>query len=202
MAIKFVDAMNMLERHRGDGLMIAAESTVDNSFGLPSVSKHEELDVPMTGGSDRTAPFGGDAMGKASSVGLGLALARPERKVLILDGDGALLMNLGTLATISNKAPENLYHFVFENGKYALTGGQPIPGAGKISFRDMAKDAGYAAAYEFDDAEALASKIDDILGQRGPVLVCLKMVADLVKHQMPSRTFQTAKEDLARVFGL
>ena len=77
---------------------------------------------------------------------------QPDRNVLILDGDGSLVMNLGTLTTISETAPSNLYHFVFENGCYAVTGGQPIPADGKVSFKEMAAGAGYVAAYEFDEA--------------------------------------------------
>jgi len=65
--------------------------------------------------------------GKASSVGLGLALARPETKVLIFDGDGSLVMNLGTMLTICNMAPPNLIHFLFENRIYRTTGGSPSP---------------------------------------------------------------------------
>ncbi|GIS82989.1 MAG: hypothetical protein CM1200mP15_16210 [Dehalococcoidia bacterium] len=57
------------------------------------------------------------------------APAQPDKKVLILDGDGSLLMNLGSLVTLSNKSPKNLYHFLFNNNVYAVTGGQPIPGA-------------------------------------------------------------------------
>ena len=196
MAIKNVDAVRIIDEHRADGVIIPTMNAGNVAFGLPSVTRHEELDFPMFG-----------CMGKASSVGLGLALARPERKVLVLDGDGSLLMNLGTLVTVSNKAPENLYHFVFENGVYAVTGGQPIPGEGKASFRGMAEEAGYAASYEFDDTEELATNIDSILGQKGPVLVCLKIVPEIENtpvqfRQRPRRNTRTAIADLARVFGL
>ena len=116
-------------------------------------------------------------------------------------------MNLGTLVTISNKAPENLYHFVFEKGVYAVTGGQPVPGAGKSSFRGMANEAGYVASYEFDDTEELASSIDNILAQKGPVLVCLKIVPEIENtpiqlRQGARRNTEIAMADLAKVFGL
>ena len=61
-------------------------------------------------------------MGSASSIGLGLALARPERKILVLDGDGCLLMQLGSLVTIAALAPANFYHVIFENGRYETSG--------------------------------------------------------------------------------
>ena len=193
--IKNVDAVRILDEHRGDSLIITTMNAGNMRFGLPSVTQHEEMDFPM-----------GGCMGKASSLGLGLALARPERKVMVLDGDGSLLMNLGTLVTISNKAPENLYHFVFENGVYAVTGGQPIPGEGKASFQGMAREAGYAAAYEFDDTEDLATNIDNILRQKGPVLVCLKVVPEIENtpvqfRQRPSRNTTAAIAELSKLFG-
>ncbi len=65
------------------------------------------------------------SMGLASSIGLGLALARPERKVIVLDGDGSVLMNLGTLATIAHHAPENYLLVILDNCCYGSTGSQP-----------------------------------------------------------------------------
>ena len=91
-------------------------------------------------------------MGAAAALGLGIALARPERKVLVIDGDGSLLMQLGGLATIAGSGARNFYHFVLVNGVYETSGHQPIPAADKVDFAAMALGAGYAAAYEFDDA--------------------------------------------------
>jgi thiamine pyrophosphate-dependent acetolactate synthase large subunit-like protein len=64
------------------------------------------------------------SMGLASSIGLGLAMARPDRRVVVLDGDGSLLMNLGSLATVGWTKPANLILIVWDNGSYATTGGQ------------------------------------------------------------------------------
>ena len=72
--------------------------------------------------------YGFGAMGLGSSHGLGLALGRPDKRVIVLDGDGSLLMNLGTLVTIAEVAPPNLIHFVCENGTYEANGAHPIPG--------------------------------------------------------------------------
>jgi phosphonopyruvate decarboxylase len=196
MAIKNIDAVRIVDEHRADGVVITTMNAHNVNFGLPSVTQHEELDFPM-----------GGCMGKASSIGLGLALAQPGRKVLVLDGDGSLLMNLGTLVTISNKAPENLYHFVFENGVYAVTGGQPIPGGGKASFQGLAREAGYAAAYEFEDSEELASEIDRILQEKGPVLITLKIVPEIENtpvqfRQRPRRNTQLAIKELSKALGL
>jgi thiamine pyrophosphate-dependent acetolactate synthase large subunit-like protein len=106
-------------------------------------------------------------------------LARPDTKVIVFDGDGGLTMNLGTLVTIANKAPQNLYHFVMDNGVYATTGGQPVPGAGTTSYAEMAQAAGYAHTYEFDDLEEFATQAKHILDQTGPVLVCIKSVPNI-----------------------
>jgi len=129
------------------------------------------------------------AMGKASSVGLGVALARPDRKVIVLDGDGSLLMNLGSLVTIANMAPPNLIHFVFENDVYRTTGGQPIPRAGKISFTGLAAAAGYANVHEFADLESLERNIEAVFNEVGPTLVCLKIVPTSERSPFPLTTF-------------
>lgn len=115
------------------------------------------------------------AMGQASSLALGLALGLPERRVIVLDGDGSLLMNLGSLVTIANAAPPNLLHFVCENGTYEANGGHPIPGREKVSFAGLALAAGYRAAHEFCDLGALTAALPGILAATGPVLVDLKV---------------------------
>jgi sulfopyruvate decarboxylase subunit beta len=110
-------------------------------------------------------------MGGASPLGLGLALGQPERKVLVLDGDGSLLMQLGSLATISGAAPKNLYHFLFHNGVYETSGSQEIPAEGRIDFAGMARSAGYRSAHRFDDLEELRTGLAAILQEDGPVFV-------------------------------
>ncbi len=110
-------------------------------------------------------------MGGASSVGLGLALAQPQRTVIVIDGDGSLLMQLGTLATIAGAAPPNLIHFLMKNGVYQVSGSQPIPSAAAIDFAVMAQGAGYAATFSFDDLEELSVRLPDIFAAQGPVFV-------------------------------
>ena len=190
--IKNIDACRVIEQNRGDAVVVTTMGAGNPRFGWPTVTHNEALDVPILG-----------AMGKASSVALGLALAQPRRKVIVLDGDGSLVMNLGTLATISDKAPPNLYHFVFENGCYAVTGGQPVPGEGKLSFKDMALSAGYAAAYDFDDLEELASNVGLILEEKGPVLVNLRVEPEVENtpvqfRQRPRRNTRGAFQEAAR----
>lgn len=121
--------------------------------------------------------LGVGAMGQASSHGLGLALGRPDKRVIVLDGDGSLLMNLGSLVTIGEAAPRNLIHFVCENAVYEANGSHPIPGAGRISFAGFARAAGYRGVYEFDDLAVFEEKIGTVLKDEGPVFVVLKVVA-------------------------
>jgi phosphonopyruvate decarboxylase len=115
------------------------------------------------------------AMGLLSSQALGIALGRPDKRIIVLDGDGSLLMNLGTLVTIGEIAPPNLIHFVCENGTYEANGGHPIPGRGRVRFADLARAAGYRNAYEFSELEDFKARIGDVLRETGPVFVTLKI---------------------------
>ena len=115
------------------------------------------------------------AMGLASSHGLGLALGRPDKRVIVLDGDGSLLMNIGTLVTAAAAAPKNLYHFVCENGTYEANGGHPTPNRGHVSFAGLARSAGYGSVHEFSDLRNFEQQVGGILAEQGPVFVALKI---------------------------
>jgi sulfopyruvate decarboxylase subunit beta len=115
------------------------------------------------------------AMGLAASHGLGLALGRPDRKVIVIDGDGSLLMNLGTLVTIGAVAPANLYHFVNQNSVYEVNGAHPIPGGDRVDFAGLARNAGYRAAYDFADLSNFRQQVGDVLAQTGPVFATLRI---------------------------
>jgi sulfopyruvate decarboxylase subunit beta len=115
------------------------------------------------------------AMGLASSHALGLALGRPDRRVIVLDGDGSLLMNLGSLVTIGAAAPPNLYHFVCENGTYEANGGHPIPGRDKVDFAGFARAAGYRVVFDFSDLEIFERQVGALLAETGPVFADLKI---------------------------
>ena len=120
--INLREMLGVLARHRGDAIVLTAP--ISATYGWMEFTQQPHRDVP-----------GGGALGKGSSVALGLALAQPDTKVIVLDGDGSLEMNLGSMTTIAGKSPVNLYHFVLENGIYATTGGQPIPAQGFVSLR-------------------------------------------------------------------
>lgn len=110
-------------------------------------------------------------MGGASALALGLALARPDRRVLVFDGDGSLLMQLGSLATIAGARPRNLTHLVFKNGVYQTSGAQETPGGLAVDFVLMAKGAGYRDAYAIRDLAELERRLPAMLSGEGPVLV-------------------------------
>lgn len=114
------------------------------------------------------------AMGAASTIALGIALAQPQRRVIIVDGDGSLLMQLGSLVTIAGAAPANLFHFVFENGVYETSGNQPLPGEGRFDLLEMARAAGYAHTQRFENAEQFANELPDVLRRRGPVFISVR----------------------------
>jgi sulfopyruvate decarboxylase subunit beta len=113
-------------------------------------------------------------MGSASTIALGIALAQPQRKVIVVDGDGSLLMQLGSLVTIAGAAPANFFHFVFENGVYETSGSQPLPAEGRFDFAQMAAAAGYADSVQFDDGAAFATALPSLLRQRGPLFVSVR----------------------------
>ena len=111
------------------------------------------------------------AMGHAADLALGIAMAQPQRKVICLNGDGSMLMSLGTLATIIESGVDNLILFVIVNGAYEVTGNQPVPAAGRIDFGAVARGVGFEHVFAFTDADAYERGLDDVLGRVGPVLV-------------------------------
>jgi sulfopyruvate decarboxylase subunit beta len=113
------------------------------------------------------------AMGHAADLAIGIALARPERKVICLNGDGSMLMTLGTLVTAVENGATNLVLFVIQNDTYEITGNQPIPGARRVDFPGMARAAGFPEAFRFEDPAAYAAELPRILTLAGPTLVCL-----------------------------
>jgi sulfopyruvate decarboxylase subunit beta len=109
------------------------------------------------------------AMGLASSIGLGVALNRPEERVVVLDGDGSVLMNLGGLATLGRYRPPNLTHIVFDNGSLLSTGGFASHTAGgRVDLAGVARAAGCprvleaSTLYQFMEAVAEAFEADEL----------------------------------------
>lgn len=119
----------------------------------------------------------GSAMGHAADLALGIALARPDKKVVVLNGDGSMLMCLGTLATITGleKPPNNYLLFVCDNGTYEVTGNQPIPRNPDFCWKTIAKGTGFQNVYDFHDNETFDSDLPKIWNQQGPTFVCLRI---------------------------
>jgi thiamine pyrophosphate-dependent acetolactate synthase large subunit-like protein len=155
----YLAALTALHRRRRDEVVV---TTMTSTLAWALISTRPELDLDF-----------GDCMGKASSLGLGLALGRPHLGVWVLDGDGSLVMNLGTLVTIAQQAPPNFLHVVLENGGYEWTGGQPLPGAGRTDLVSLAGAAGYPTAARFDALADLEAGLDAVLAGPGPAFVAL-----------------------------
>jgi len=115
------------------------------------------------------------SMGVASSVGLGLAMAQPNRRVVVLDGDGSLLMNLGTLATIGLVAPANLVIVVWDNGEHGTTGGQPTATARGADLALAAAALGIQRTATVDTDAALDRTLGEALVDAGPWVVIAKV---------------------------
>ena len=151
------ECFRVLARHVGDAIVV---STYSSAF--------EWLDL-----GERTLNyFSVGAMGLDSSHALGLALGRPDRRIICLQGDGSLLMNLGSLVTIAAAAPKNLVHFVVQNGTYEANGRHPIPND-KADFAGMARAAGYAHVHDFADLRNFEQQAGHLLKQDGPVFATL-----------------------------
>lgn len=118
-----------------------------------------------------------DAMGAAVPLALGMALARPDRRVVALEGDGSLLMNLGTLATVGAARPDNLVVIVFENDHYESSGGQRLPQV-RVDFVAVARAAGFALGERLADAATLAPALTRAREGQGPALLAVVTAFD------------------------
>jgi sulfopyruvate decarboxylase subunit beta len=127
------------------------------------------------------------AMGLGSSHGLGFALGRPDRRVVVLDGDGSLLMKLGSLVTIGGVGPRNLVHFVCQNDVYEANGSHPLPHKG-VDFAGLAHAAGYANCHEFSELSDFEAKVARVLKQDGPVFATLRVEKGALSPEMNYRT--------------
>ena len=143
------------------------------------------------------APLGDPAMGGHAGFALGLALARPERKLVLFDSEGDILMSLGVLATIAEQAPANFYHhFLLDNECYATTGGQPVPNAKNVAYDKLALASGYPRTHAFEEAGDLARELPGILSRPGPVFVWLKVYPEVENEPIGRRRrWQTRTRD-------
>jgi thiamine pyrophosphate-dependent acetolactate synthase large subunit-like protein len=154
------EALEVVADHRGERIVI---TTMGSIAIWPQLSNHP-LDFAYIP----------SAMGHAPDLGLGLALAHPERGVIVVNGDGSMLMNLGCLVTLANY-PAPVYLLIIDNGLYEVTGGQPTVGAGRTDFAALARAAGIARVYSFDSLSAWRESAGEALSGPGPVVVWLKV---------------------------
>jgi sulfopyruvate decarboxylase subunit beta len=143
------------------------------------------------------------SMGQAPSLALGLALAQPDRRVYVCNGDGSMLMNLGTLATISAEAPPNLVLVVFDNGVYEVTGAQPTPGSALgrpdkrgVDFAEIARACGWPSVFRYRDLDEWQDAAPEALNSPGPVFISLEVspVPGAVGPKSPGPTIHRAQQ--------
>ena len=173
-AIPSMEATKAVNFHRKDALVVSTSSALRE---WSQVSERRDLDVDLS-----------DCMDRAPAVGLGLALAQPEGKVLVLDCDSTLRTNLGGLATIGESNPENLVHFVFDDVSSVSTSGLPIREMDNLDLVQIAQSSGYAKTYEFDKLEEFLIGLEQVMRQTGPVFVRVKIFREGEPHPFPERT--------------
>lgn len=155
------EAIELLAEGRSDAIAVA---TMQSIYPWHQLEQAEYLHIDAS-----------QCMGSASSIGLGLAMARPDKKIMVLDGDGSLLMQLGSLITVASQRPSNFFHFVFANGLHQSTGNQDLPGVGQFDWVALAYGSGYENALKIETTEELLEKLPSIWGMQGPVLIELSI---------------------------
>src|SRR5438093_5207219 len=163
----------------------------------------DELFVTTAGGAtaewNAVHPSDGNiqvkTLGLCSSIGLGLAIGLPKRKVFVFDGDGALWMNLGSLATIGLHQPKNLIHICWDNKQYESSGGEPtVSTAGNIDYAGIARSAGIHSSRSVATVDELKEAVSYSLGHDGPHFICASIEAGRAEapplryHQLENKT--------------
>lgn len=143
-------------------------------------------DVTAAGDHDLTFPLWG-GMGLAASMGLGLALARPDHRVLVVTGDGEMLMGIGSLATIAIQAPQNLAIAVLDNQHYGETGMQETATAHGTDLAGMAAAAGIPVTGTIVDESGVQPAIEALRNAAGPVFQVFKVKAETLPKAIPPK---------------
>jgi thiamine pyrophosphate-dependent acetolactate synthase large subunit-like protein len=141
------------------------------------------------------------AMGGAAMVGLGLALAQPKQRVLVLSGDGEALMGLGSLATIGVKQPANLAIVVLDNQHYGETGMQPSHTRAGIDLAAVAMGCRFAGGLHVSDMADVSKVRDLVRNGRGPVLVQARISSDPTPRVLPPRDGHAIKLRFMEALG-
>jgi len=117
-------------------------------------------------------------MGECSTFALGLAIARPDKRVVVLEGDGSLCMNLGSLITIATAAPPNFRQFILHNRIYETTGGQTLPNVEHLDFLMIARGAGISQLHRYGDLATFKRELPQVMNEQGPVFTVLDIEPD------------------------
>lgn len=182
------EAVKRLLADRGEMLVVSG-------LGSPT------YDVAAAGDDDRNFYLWG-AMGAAASIGLGLALAQPTRRVLVVTGDGELLMGLGALASIAVQRPANLAIVVLDNERYGETGMQKSHTAHGTDLAAVAQGCGFPVASTVTDESELERMAGEIRSATGPMLVAIKVAAGEAPRVLPSRDGVEVKTRFRHALGL
>ena len=154
-------------------------------------------DVTSAGDRPLNFPLWG-AMGGAAMIGLGLALARPERRVLVITGDGELLMGLGSLATIAVQRPPNLAVVVFDNERYGETGMQATHTAHGVDLAAVAQACGFPIIINLREERDVDAALPVIRTSPGPVLCVAKVRAESLSFALPPKDGAYLKDRFRR----
>jgi thiamine pyrophosphate-dependent acetolactate synthase large subunit-like protein len=141
-------------------------------------------------------------MGCAATIGLGLALAQSARRVVVITGDGEMLMGLGGLATVADQAPDNLAVLVLDNETFGETGGQPTHTAGLADLAGMARGAGIPTVVEAADEAAMPPLLEAVRSAPGPVFAVVKVALETLPLVMPPKDGAFLKDRLRRALGV
>ena len=154
----------------------AAISTVVKKIGNhPIISANGFISRDLFEVCDKSSNFYMiGSMGLASSIGLGVALKNPRKSVFIFDGDGNILMNLGSLTTIASQKPKNLIHVVFDNSVHESTGGQPT-NSNFVNIEKIAKACNYNHTFMVRTENNLLKILYKIKKLKGPIMIVVKI---------------------------
>lgn len=165
---------------------IVARLVADRPTDLLVVSSLGSPTWDLAAAGDHDADFSlSGAMGQAVPFALGLAVARPDRRVLAICGDGEVLMGLGSLATVAKRAPGNLAIAVFDNRAYHETGGQPTATAGPTDLTEVARACGLPDTATVSSVDQVADAIAALRSAPGPVLRTIEIVSEDLPLVLP-----------------
>ncbi|HMN70659.1 MAG TPA: thiamine pyrophosphate-dependent enzyme [Rhodoblastus sp.] len=177
-----ISACKIIEATRRKSVLVSTMGAMF-AFDLLGAAQPRMSSVPLMGG--------------AASLGLGIAIAAPSHRVVVVDGDASLLMQLGGLVTVADRRPTNFFHFVIRNGtQFTGVSNLSVPAEASVDFAAMAAAAGYRATFRFDDLDQFAAEAEKLFAREGPVFVELRVPplpgtpGRPVDFELPDQQFQ------------